>query len=1411
MSGQSSIETKAQLDKSEREHLEDVVTELREIVEADIEYQLKHTYELDDEDAGSELSGEEAKTRAELVTAVDREDGDKSWEEKFERYVMGVGYTIVNRITALRCMEVRGFINRPITQFGDSGTTPSAEEIEREEYLGTNEAIIEAYDRACVRLSEEIELLFDIDSPYSIVSPDVEIFKELCQTLDQVSEGVWKADDVLGWIYEYYNVNRLDELRRKGREEGLSPEDVPPANQFYTPHWVVRMLTDNSLGKLYLEHTGEFTSAVDHQQNLSETKRKDRPVAPNESPTIQDFCTYLVPSEDEGKSPEFSEPSEIRVIDPACGSGHFLLYAFDVLERIWRTERPNLDRSEIPRKILENNLFGVDLDLRACQLAAFNLYLKARTRAESEGAEEFGLPEIGIVCSDAHISNINTVEEVFEEVANDNEEVIQVLEELLHEFENISGIGSLLDVRGTLSEQFLSEHSEVQQTTVFDDWDRDFTLSGFIDTLQSAIEDHRDSDSFVAKDLESFLRLLSILSQDYDVSLMNPPYGAQKRMPNSVQKYVEDHYEYPPEYYINFVEVCERLTKENGRIGMLVPRSFMFKRSFEKFRSDFIGGRGAFDFLAEFGLGILDNATVRTVGTVVRAGEGQDQTGTFIRLYDIDAGKKELAFTQAYSDEGNREGIERIFNIPLSEFEEIPRKPLNYAIPPGIRQLHRSDLKLSFDEGSSKPVCEIAQGLSTGDNPRFIRAHWESPELDYNYPYAKGGSDAWIIPSVDKVVQYRNNGREMRPLPGSVLRNTQHYGKEGLTWTYIKSTGRRFGYLPSDCIFDHTGSMIFPKDELSPWTLMSVINSDLYHGLFLSLTPDRHWTPGVVSRIPWFEQFSEIPELEKSSKKQYRLKLEEQLRNPTSPFYMAPSLMPEECVDEFYYDYHQFTDFAANQWGLSFESGSRSETLSELTRKTINESNIREYNLERIAQDVEEEIHDVLDIGDKSRAELDTEIKLRTSENPEDRLTEELAPVDVSSEDLEFHVKRLIHHISLECVSESKDGVVPVEAVGSNDTILDNVILKFENIYGKFAEDRLAEADSILGNQTPEEEAYPNIRNWLENSLFEFHIETMGNIPIIWKLTTSRLVSDPHCEGFACFVDYHQIDANLFDRIESNYLEPLKSEYRSQRNASDQRRSNPSLSTTEQSEANEEFNRYESALEQINEFQEAALELSANHPRKWEEEQQSLAMNLAPKVETFRSRISERLETLDELVEVMDSEDIENQFSPTFLERVNDNREEWIAALNELEEVLIELSQEQTETIEAHLYDVLTYFEELVGSTHYSSNGIFFMNYYFNKGQKYLDDGRPRENLDSEARLFAELASETDKDIQIGEEILEGCSELQKSMPSNWRERAISEVLTAGYNPVKRHGVAINIQPLANKKIVPEAVEDKVV
>jgi len=1439
MESDSLSQRKAQLDKEEREHLEDIVTEMRGRVEDNVEFQLTQKG-LDDEPEDVDSLDEETQ---QLVEAIELEAVDgETWSEAFDQYVTGVGYTIVNRLAALRCMEVRGFIDEEVTVFKDNGLTPAAETLVHEEFLLEDEAILKAYHNACDDLAEEIEILFDRSSAYSLIDPDDDTFEELCEMLDSVDDEVWRADDVLGWVYEYYNVKLLDDLRRKGDREGLEPEDVPPANQFYTPHWVVRMLTDNSLGKLYLEHTGELQEVVDTQGSFAAEERKNRPLSPDESPGIADFCTYLVPSEEAGEPTDFDHPRELRVIDPACGSGHFLLYAFDVLERIWRAET-DLPSEQVPRKILQHNLYGVDLDMRACQLAAFNLYLKGRTRAEAEGADGFDMPEVGIVCADASIAEIDGVEAVFDEVAGDDPEVQQALERILDAFEEVHGLGSLLDVRGTLGDLFEDDADMGgTQLTLGDDPRESHTLGQVLHSLREAVEEHRETGSFLAQDLRSFVRLLDILAQDYDVALMNPPYGSQNRIPDSVEEYIEGKYQFGPEFYINFYEVCENLSADNGRIGMLVPRSFMFKRTLQDFRESILRKGAGVDFLAEYGLGVLDNATVRTVGTVVKTGveEEREMTGRFIRLHDIDSSKKEETYAKEVLSDSPDQDIQRFFEIDISEFAKVPGSPISYYTPEEIRSLHDTEEKIDAERAGidGENIADAVQGLSSGNNDRFLRNHWETMGVEGYRPISRGGSDAWIQPHTTQTV-YWNSGKQIKRTSGSLIRNEQYYGREGLTWTYIKETGRRFGYFPEDGLFDYAGSMLFPRGDRSLWSMLAVLNSNLYHALVLSITIERHWNVGELGRLPWKEALEENSQLEEYARKQYELMTRLRSGDPTSPYYVGPTLLLPNQSSQFHYS-HPHTEIADTTQEVS-QDGSPQD-LKKSAKSWEKERLRLEGRIENLASKIDDLVFDSLSLSKDVREETKQEIFLRTSEDPEDREVPDPKSVPEVPENIDEQVKDLVHHFAMVAVQEENDGIVPLHGVNDQPNMLDHIVEQFEDTYGEHAEDRLVEVDEILGAESAAEEAYPNLRRWIAENLFNYHVSRMENTPIVWKLTTERLLADSTGEGFACFIDYHSLDSGLFDRLSNQYLEPRKAELREQRSAANRRRSDESLSASKQAEAAEQYERCASGLDQIAVFEDVVQDLASVDEREFDEADRALVEDLAPKVDAFREETRERVDTLTELHERKDSAWFKDTFSEKFWETVDEWRDEWLDALAELEGACEAYAKPTDEPVEAHLADLFDYFNRrLKGSDHYSSSGILFMTYYFEReGSDLLDEnGQPHDHLSEDERRLASLAMGFDDisivdeeyleavaddegvdDIEdlpplaefkaLAEEIDDRCQTIDKRVPSDWADRALSEITTAGYQPNHKHGVEINITPLADAEIVPKTVDDNV-
>jgi hypothetical protein len=399
--------------------------------------------------------------------------------------------------------------------------------------------------------------------------------------------------------------------------------------------------------------------------------------------------------------------------------------------------------------------------------------------------------------------------------------------------------------------------------------------------------------------------------------------------------------------------------------------------------------------------------------------------------------------------------------------------------------------------------------------------------------------------------------------------------------------------------------------------------------------------------------------------------------------------------------------------------------------------------------------------------------------------------------------------LSLHAVNDTDDGIIPLSNIDCKNHLLTHIESQFERVWGEHATDRLAEADEILGNRSTGDEAYPNLRGWLENDLFEYHVSKFDRTPILWRVSTKRLVSDPEGEGFGCLVDYHQLDASIFDRLQNQYLEPRRTYLRERRGSANRRRNDGSLSTSERADAAEEYERCESGLEQLSVFEEKLGELAQAAPRDWAEENQQRALEAAERVAKFRDSTASRLDTLESLANLEDVK-MKDLFSPSFYETVQKNRDEWLDALDDLQTAFEVYAENDAEPVEAHFYDLFRYFDDLVGSAHYASNGILFMTYYFDQfkdpDQSQISDGSGSERQP----LLSELAENINKYTELAEKISEDCDEIAADIPDDWEDRALSEVTTAGYQPNLKHGVAINIIPLAEKNVVPDVVDDEV-
>ena len=507
-------------------------------------------------------------------------------------------------------MEVRGFLPKSViaqdVQYGGlSAWGRDILEAGFVEILGqtipvrnADEARWQAIRAACVAASQDVAIVFDLQDEYSILVPEPVAVKSLVAELTEtVTADDWATDDILGWVYQYYNVSANADYKERKKRRGykMSADDMIVANQFYTPHWVVRVLVDNTLGRIWWESIPDLArKRLDARATNEAIRLEDERLRG----ICRDTCSYLVPLPDEQRlgwwgeeargnaearavdearkrfdaapakqegGPLPAPPSvaprswkpvrELKIIDPACGSAHFLLYVFDVLRRMYEidleSDRP--EPADVPNLILAENLHGIDVDLRACQLGTFNLYLKARLAfREMTGRDAFHPTTLNIVCAGARITGD---EERAELLASFESTPLarELAEGILTNLSKTAEIGSLVKVRELfeplLRRQRLIKGKSVQPSLFggAPDYQQDFFVDREIDELslpqvldrlkgfESEARPRGDVGKLLfAHEMSKSCGMVDLLTQTYDVALMNPPYG---KMPEACRDY----------------------------------------------------------------------------------------------------------------------------------------------------------------------------------------------------------------------------------------------------------------------------------------------------------------------------------------------------------------------------------------------------------------------------------------------------------------------------------------------------------------------------------------------------------------------------------------------------------------------------------------------------------------------------------------------------------------------------------------------------------------------------------------------------------------------------------------------------------------------------------------------------------
>ena len=608
------------MNREQRAQIRQVVLECRRLLEQEFD-ELLRLYGILPEHAMApeRLPPERREVRERFDAALARE-ASQDYSHARQRYLKHAAFTFLNRLLALRMAEASGLlvetvITRP--EYGDrSRRERDLADFDPGLAVVPERLAHEALRQAFAEMRKSLPLLFQDDDPYALLLPHLPTYREVRQALGRLPSEVWQEFETLGWAYQYFTDEEREQIRRRLRRNP-TPDDVPALNQFYTVGWIVKFLVHNTLGRLWVE---------------------THPSSP-----LRQSLDYLVPIENNFRPPP--EPISVRklkVLDPACGSGHFLLGAFDLLLEMWHEEEPDLPPWQIPSLILEHNLYGVDIDLRACQIAATALYLKARTAFErlrgDDPSARFELRRLNIICADVRFADGERRARFLSQFDRD---LRRIVEETLRACEHAFEIGSLLRIRQPFEALFAQRRARLEELRrigkqlslplfiseeqpSFGDVDipvpKPLTVGEIVDRIRLYIREAAQAQDMgtllFGLDAERAVYLVDILTEQYDVVLMNPPYGA---MPPVCKEYARQHYPRThSDFYATFIEQAVSLTRPGGCIGALTGRTFLFLKSFQKLREEILRYDALPEAVLDLGFNVLDGATARYAAFTLR-------------------------------------------------------------------------------------------------------------------------------------------------------------------------------------------------------------------------------------------------------------------------------------------------------------------------------------------------------------------------------------------------------------------------------------------------------------------------------------------------------------------------------------------------------------------------------------------------------------------------------------------------------------------------------------------------------------------------------------------------------------------------------------------------------------------------
>lgn len=748
-------------------------------------------------------------------------------------------YTWFNRLTAARYMDVNGFSGMYRVVSPAEGSTSALPEILAQARAGNFDNNVDNEARQAVsdllagqRQSDNPDfeayaiLLRTVFHTWHSVLPSVfpasVDWVELLIPIDmltptavrvlttEVMDTITCIDvEVVGWLYQFYITDRKVQINDSRVK--ITAAEIGPVTQLFTPHWIVRYLVENSLGRLWLRSkpNSELRSSMEY---------------------------YVDPVEGQGDDGvKVTGPEEIRLIDPACGSGHMLTYAFDLLYSIYEEE--GYAQSDISRLILTRNLVGTELDPRAAQLASFALAMKARGRDRRFFTRDIQ-PRIVLIepikFTEDDISTVVTACETASKAGNIDSDQLELL---LRAFESADTFGALIQV-------------DAGAVSVLD---RSFdSLGEGPDALFT---------SYLRDPVQALLRQACALVDDqYHIVVVNPPYLGARTMAGKLGDFAKKQYpDSKTNTYSMFIERSRDLASASGSVSMVTLHSWMFLKSYTNIRTKLPrwGTINSMIHLGSHGFDQITGEVVQTTAFVIDKVTRKKYSGTYLRLID---GKSESEKKRSLKESLiDRNSKLRHFSI-IEDFARIPENPIAYWLS--------EPMKTAFSKGAQlDTVTSPRQGLATAHNDRFLRQWFEisrgrmasgansRSEANYSgkkwFPYNKGGKSRKWWGNQEYVVNWENDGKELSDFrPNSVIRNPDYYFKTCISWSDVNTGEGAFRLYPEGFIFDVKGMSTFFEDTQDFAPILGFLNTEIVSKFLQFLSPSMSTQIGDVARIP---------------------------------------------------------------------------------------------------------------------------------------------------------------------------------------------------------------------------------------------------------------------------------------------------------------------------------------------------------------------------------------------------------------------------------------------------------------------------------------------------------------------------------------------------------------------------------